>query len=124
MVKLLSIANPDDENLTIPVIVDAGPGAVDVANILLFREESEGDVRALAAAVTFDAAEAIFRHNVAYEFDIRVYVITEGFVATMLDELDDAQPAHFDTPWDLATSSSGSGAIQAVLVKTSLQQRN
>lgn len=124
MVKLLSIANPDDENLRVPVIVDAGPGAVDVQKLSLFRAESEGNARALGAAVTFDAAETIFRRNVTYEFEIRVYVITEGFVATMLDELDDAKPTHFHTPWDLATSSSGAGAIQAVLVKTSLHERD
>jgi len=118
MVKLLQTENPDG-GPNLPVVVDIRHESVDVTHVKITRGDTEGSPRAFHAAVGFDTSTASFPTDTSRDFRVEVCVLTEGWVATMQDVLTVEQESDIGKSWDdLATTSSGDGAIHAVLVKT------
>ncbi|MET3509871.1 hypothetical protein [Plantibacter flavus] len=118
MVKLLQTNNPDG-GPRIPVVVDIRSGSVDVTKVEITRGDNEGSTRAFHAAVGFDTSAALFPEGASRGFYVEVYVLTEGWVATMQDVLTVEKESDIGKSWDdLVTTSGGDGPIHAVLVKT------
>lgn len=121
MVKLLFTKNPDSEE-NIPVVLDTSD--VEVTKVTLYRRSVEGNSSALNADVSFDVTEEVPNPGEQYLVDVHLYVLTADHAVPMTDAFRITSIADLQKPWDMASTSGGSGDVHAVFVKTVLHRPN